>query len=362
MSLSPKVYLLSTSFILVSVFYCPFAHADTDTKKLIGGYGSSVPALNALTAPPADPLVAPQGNAQALYTRTANNPEGTSKTQQNLAAYFALNPNATGTDDVIANIVNSILTFGDAKTAPPSSASLYASCAKGMITGGGSGLSGCLLEKQAPPFANVDLNSLIGPLVYASGQEKIADNFISASAGLANPFTPVDLKKLAAKANTTIPVLIATNQDVAKYIAMIRSYAAAQAIALSNLNQLYAERLPSKVDPNSNNPADKNLAIALAAINLPNASQLQVENYMATRRITDPQWVSNLAKDSPAALLRQIVILLAENLAESYNNRLASERIIATLSVMDLQQLGIARATFIDRSVNELNKPQTSGR
>jgi hypothetical protein len=71
---------------------------------------------------------------------------------------------------------------------------------------------------------------------------------------------------------------------------------------------------------------------------MPNASQLQVENYMTSRRIIDPQWVANLSKDGPAALLRQMVVLLAENLTESYNNRLATERLTATMSLLALEQ------------------------
>lgn len=354
MFLQRKVFFLAFLYLLgMNFFYCPLGHADVDTKKLIAGYGSSDPALNALTAPPADPVLIPQGNAQALYIRTPSNPLGTSKTEQSLAGFFALNPNSNAADDIIANIVNSTLTFGDPGASPPSATGLYASCSKELIQAGSSGLSECLLQKQAPPFANVDLNTLVGPLVYERGQEKIANNFISSLAGLSAPFIPADLRKLADKQNVPIKTLIATNPDVANYIALVRSYATLQGIALSNLYQLYAERMPTKVDPANN----RELATALAGINMPNASQLQVENYMATRRITDPQWVTGLIKDNPSALLRQIVILLAENLAESYNNRLASERIIATLSALDLQQTAMLRSMVLDKATADLNKP-----
>ncbi len=358
MSFSCKTFLLTLFYCLTTVFYSSLAVADSDTKKLIAGYGSSEPSLNALAAKPNDALVVPEGNAQALFIRTPGNPLGTSQTEQKLADFFALTPGATSADDIITNIINHTLLFGAGATSIPTTASLYAGCSTSLITGGGNGLSSCLLEKQAPPLANVDINTLISPLVFQKGQEKTAENFISAVAGLSNPYTPIDLNKIAERQNTDVKTLTAHNPQVIQYLALVRAYAAVQSVGLGNLYQLYAERMPSKVDP----ATDKDLAAALSAIDMPNASQLQVENYMATRRILDPQWVSGLIKDSPAALLRQIVILLAENLAESYNNRLASERILATMSVLDLQQAAMMRTLVLDQAGNDLNRPPQAGK
>ena len=334
------------------------APTPTDTlideiKKLIAGYGTSDTALKALTAAPTDTLVVPEGLTQSLYAKTPTNPLATTQTQQAMANYYALNPDAKNSDEILANIINNTVTFGEANAPIPTAAGLYASCTASIITGGSAGLSNCLLEKQTPPFANVDLNSLVGPLIYKNGQEKTAANFINAAIGASYPLTPTDLNRIATRKKVAVNVLGKTDPDVAKYLVAIRSYATLQSVALSNLYQLYAERMPSKVDESTN----KELFDALNAIKMPNASQLQVENYMATRRITDPQWVASLTKDTPAALLRQIVILMAENLAESYNNRLTSERLLATMSILDLSQAATIRSTVLDKVVQDIAKP-----
>lgn len=334
-----------------------FGTVVDEIKKLIAGYGSSKPSLDALAAPPSDTLVVPEGISQSLYSNTPANPLAVTQTQQSLANYFALVPNAKSSDDIISNIVNNTLTFGESNAPIPTAAGLYAGCSTSIITGGASGLSDCLLQKQTPPFTNVDLNSLVGPLVYKTGQDKTAANFISAAAGLSYPLAPTDLNRLATRQNTDVKTLLATNPDIVKYLAAMRSYATMQSVALSNFYQLYAERMPSHVDEANN----KDLFDALNAIKMPNASQLQVENYMATRRITDPKWVESLSKDTPAALLRQLVILMAENLAESYNNRLATERLIATMSVMDLGQAGLIRAQILEKSTAEVGKQTAAG-
>lgn len=344
--------LLHYLFFLSLVTFSAIVSADPDTKLLIGGYGPSEVAWKQLNALPADKRAIPAGNAQALYLPSPTNPLAITLTLQQLSNFFNLNPGAPiSIADIIVNAVNNIASFGESTAPLPVTTGLYATCTGNAASEGGN-FTGCLQKQQAPTFANVDLNSLVGPLVYQKGQDKAAGNFITAIATLNVPLTLVNLPKVASTGKTDVATLTTSNKDVVKYINELRLYAAMQAIGLSNLNQFYAERMPSKVTETANKPLFK----ALNALGMPNASQLQVENYMATRRITDPDWVNSLAQDSPAALMRQMVILLAENLAELYNNRMTSERMTATLTAMELGQAANLRIQ-LEQDINTINNP-----
>jgi hypothetical protein len=308
---------------------------SADIKNLIAGYGTSKNSQKALVAAPSDTLIVPEGNVQALYLPTPTNPLAITQTLQSLTSYFTAYPRQTAASN---NMNNDNATFGSASIALPSLSNLYTNCAQnssnlppGQTQNNG---IGCPQGPIASAFTNVDLNSLLGPLVYQGGQAQAATNFIQAASNMAKPLKLVDLNKLAANNNTTVAAMETSNPHVIQYVNDLKNYVAIQAAAVSNLYQLYAERVPTSVSAKSN----PSLYQALNAIGMPNASQLQVENYMTSRRIIDPQWVANLSKDGPAALLRQMVVLLAENLTESYNNRLATERLTATMSLLALEQ------------------------
>lgn len=322
------------------------SYADLDTQNLIAGYGTSQNSQQALVAAPSDTLVGPEGWAQALYTPTPTNPLAISQTEQALASFFAVNQNATSSSALADNIINNVATFGPANTPIPSTSSLYAGCA-------GSSMTNCLSNQQNQAFANVDLNSLIGPLVYQTNQSQTATGFIKALATLNSPLPILDLNKFASANKTTVSALVNNNNDVIQYLSDLRAYAAVQAVGLSNLNQMYAERQPTNVSQSSN----PQLYQALNAIGMPNASQLQVENYMATRRITNQGWVASLSNDGPAALMRQMVILLAENLTESYNNHMDLERLNATMTALELEQASVLR-TAVQTDLNTVRSNQ----
>lgn len=337
---------------LIALGYASFLWADKATEYLIGGYGVAKFAQEQLAAPPADTLVVPEGVSQLLYSTTPTNPLAITQTQQGLAGFFTLNGIPINQNNIINNIINNTLAFGQPNSPVPTTTGLYASC--GATVAGGSGdMAGCLRQKIAPPFANVDLNALLGPLIYKENADKTAISYINSAASLNYPLKMLDLNRMAIAKKVDVSTFINYNDDVKKYLTHLKAYAAAQATGVSNLYQFFAERVPSQVTEESN----KELYKALNSLGMPNASQLQVENYMATRRITDPTWVASLSQDSPAALLRQIAILLAENLAESYNSRLATERLTATLSILSLQQAASTRI-LIEQEGNRLQQQQ----
>ena len=69
----------------------------------------------------------------------------------------------------------------------------------------------------------------------------------------------------------------------------------------------------------------------------PQASPIQVESYMATRRYYDNNWNSDIQKyDNPAELQRQQIYLMRDLLYVEYQRQLLDERVLATLSLIQL--------------------------
>lgn len=330
-------------WLLAISLYSSGSLADRDTKNLIGGYGASEAGLDALVHRPNDgPLIISQDNAQLLYVPFPTNPLNIEQTLTSLSQFFVLT-----TNDPDQALESNKASFGPPGTPPPAQANYFKPGEQAPTVNDKK-------KQQMAPFANIDVNSVLGPLVYDKDQKQTAENFINSASSLGSPLNIVDLVDQAnkSKTKTTAASLSAVqNTQLARYLTSLRIYAAMQSVGLSNLYQFYAERLPSNVPDDDKNKA---LVMGLQGINLPNASQLQVENYMATRRLTDPQWVASLSNDSPAALLRQIAILMAENLLESYNNRMATERLTVTMSMIELQQTATLR-TLLESQINSIN-------
>ncbi|MBS0359589.1 MAG: hypothetical protein JSS53_09985, partial [Proteobacteria bacterium] len=112
----------------------------------------------------------------------------------------------------------------------------------------------------------------------------------------------------------------ASDDDKKKYIASLQSYSSLVNIGVNNLKEMYADRLPQ---PNS----DANLA---------NKSPLQIATEMATRRLT-PEWHNEMEHASSLAVQRETLYVLAEMNAQLLQARLRDERLLATVSVMQMQ-------------------------
>lgn len=363
------------SHLLISVFSLGLAmmcatsaSADDDTKNLIGGYGSNQQVQGGpMVKLPQDKSIGPEMNGQTLYIQTPINPLTVILSGQDIANFFAAIPNANASADVITNITNAQLSFSNPNNLQVSNTGaltndIASACAAT------SNSKACLQQqqaiKQAAAVANVDVNSLLGPLVYQNGQDQAANNFINSIAGLNNPLPMANLVQFAKTQNADVTQVVTQNPTIVSYLNDLRSFAALQSSGVSTLRQMYASRLASKTDPKST------AGIALAALGMPNASPLQIENYMTTRRMTDPVttgtggWYAQLSGETTTSLLRMAVALLAENLAEQYNQRLQMERLNATMAIIELQQANSLR-TNIQQDLKNINsipppsKPQS---
>lgn len=204
-------------------------------------------------------------------------------------------------------------------------------------------------------------------MVYDAAQKIAATNFIKAATLQGLPVKQADISKMlqgdSDQDGKDFTTFYNTNETLKKYLAALRQYTTVQTTAISNLTREYNERLPLST---GNEDQDKNsdlgkLAQALSEqrnsnfpSDLKKVSRRYLEHYLATRRVNDPEWYKSLSSNYPAMLQRQMVMLQAENLAETYRLRMAIDRLTATMSVA-MMQTGYNAQVQIEALRNQLN-------
>ncbi|MES2998774.1 MAG: hypothetical protein V4700_05595 [Pseudomonadota bacterium] len=305
--------LIATASVSTSVSYAapdPILDGDigkllTSTQGLVAGFGSTAISKKLMNTEPTNNTVTmATDTAQATYLNPAN-----SLFVGKLTRALLSKTNNLGKDN---DNDNDSFTWNPNTKADPK------------------------LEKE--PLKSVDINSLLEPIVYNDVEKAQANNVIDSLSNALNPLDTINFNKLVASLSgnkkNNIKAKLNEKQTQA-YLAALRSYAATQTVALSNLYQLYNER--QAIDPNTL-PSDLKKAVnAVASQTKGPVSTLQLENFMTTRRILDKDWNLNLTKENPATLQREQVQLMAENLAETYQTRMTLERLLATMSVLVLE-------------------------
>ncbi|HEV2613505.1 MAG TPA: hypothetical protein VGV92_02220 [Gammaproteobacteria bacterium] len=128
------------------------------------------------------------------------------------------------------------------------------------------------------------------------------------------------------------PATVATQMgqaDVQNYLLEARAAAAAQSVAMSNLQYLAQERaLVKGLGTNAHMttlPLDTNTP--QTPIN--DASQLQLEQFLVDRRVGNPLWYANVNTASSTAVQRETLFVLAEISKQMFEQKLLLERMLA---------------------------------
>lgn len=308
--------------------YADAPPADSGTQNLVAGFGSAAIQSKLMnTAPLGNDITTFTGTAQAAYLLSPNSPLVGPLTKNLLGQLANL-----GKDNA-----NDALSF----TWNPNTKKVDPNLAK-------------------DPIKSVDVNSLLQPITYSDLEANQAKNVINALSGSLSPLNTVNFNQLIANlsgnkdTNLKATLNQKQNQD---YLAALRSYIATQTVALGNLYQIYAER--QAIDTNGLSPQLRDAVKVVAGQTTKGqVSSLQLENFMATRRILDKSWYDNLIKENPATLQREQVQLLAENLAESYRTRMTTERLLATMSVLVLELNQQIRVQLQNQIQNINNPPE----
>jgi len=158
-----------------------------------------------------------------------------------------------------------------------------------------------------------------------------------------------------------------SNSQVQAYLMQVRTLAALRSMALSNFNFLAQERavvpklgsdagmivIPKSPDECSKKPTP-----------VADASQLQLDKYMLDRRLNNPCWYANMNAASPAALQRETLFVLVELQRQLFETQMLHERVLATLSTMQMAmtQMGSGNLSIQATNVqNCLKNPKQCG-
>lgn len=303
---------------------------------LIGGYGTQV--LKQMARLPKEgPIITDTWPAQSGFFKTPTLPITILDSQKALETLFQ-SPGNPETNQPTANLLYAFNFSGGAECPNPNTSSAKESCK----------------IPADKTLNNINFNTFFGPLTYDATQEAAAKNFLQLSALTAQPFPLTNIADILKDKNDFVATT--ATPEYQKYLSLLRLYATVQSTALSNLYQFYNERLPYAAKKDGEKSVDKDgkeldtkivAALKAAKLEAETTSPLQLENYMATHRLTEmgtdkdgkevPKWLFELMKDNTAMLQRQMLILQAENLAETHRLRMSIDRLTATTSMMMLQ-------------------------
>lgn len=207
----------------------------------------------------------------------------------------------------------------------------------------------------------LSFDSVIAPMTYqknpdnnkstsaASAQELAATTFIQYVSGLVNPMRTANFDKMVlpsdGKYSSKESYLIDLQKkpEVRDYLAALRNYTAQLSVGISNFYYLYHERMPIS-DPDTLDLAkaimSKSTSVTPAVNPAPtnDVSPLEVMQYIATSRVGNDKWYEAVQNAAPATLLRESLFILAEIPPMLFQLHLDLERILATMSAMQIQQ------------------------
>ena len=199
------------------------------------------------------------------------------------------------------------------------------------------------LKDNASPTNSVNMDSLVNKVSIGQKSAEEALSFIKFVSNVTGPFQqPYSEKDVKAR--------LGTDQGMQESVARMGTLMASTSVGLSNYYYLYHERL---------NQAGLGESAKLYHFNkdgshgdsIKDASPLQVDEFMAKRRVVDPNWYTYLAALPPAAIQRELTTILAEIRYELFKQRILKEREVATLSAVQLELAQYAVGHFV------INKP-----
>ncbi len=169
-----------------------------------------------------------------------------------------------------------------------------------------------------PMNAAFSADTLLEPTAYsgvtqASGeppQNIPALDYISYLSGLAKSMKLPDILQ-----KNEIDAKAVNDEAIKDKLLDLRTMVASYSMGLYALNKVYANRLPTIPNSITENNVTKKLVPTVSSHTV---SPLQIEEYMASRRINDTTWRNAIEKATPVNLQREIVYLLADQLYESY--------------------------------------------
>lgn len=193
----------------------------------------------------------------------------------------------------------------------------------------------------APSNEQFNADSIFGTLGYSDSQVANINSLIHFLANLTLPLPDPGLSTDSATRKSQLQ-----RADVQNYLLMIRTLVSLQSMALSNFNFLAEER---KIIPGLGEKANMKLPSASPGGNptpVKDASQLQLEQYLINNRLNNSTWYASMNTASPAAVQREILFVLAETQRQLFELRMVNERMLATMSTMQMALTQMSRSNL----------------
>lgn len=365
-------FIFSIVILIFSFAYLPNAYSqqvqqaqkkDSGAQNLVGGYGETyqIPPPSKAPHAPYKYLFYPSPSSfenfvtNAIYNsffKYMGNNSGL--LAYNLDALKKTNSPKTLTGQALFNLLTA--TDNTVQTAISSGVKIPAPLTSGNVVYRTVGGVTIPEQSKLPPFtASLNLESLVGPLQYSSQVDKnttlstqqAAENFIKLLSGQAAPSPGIDFSQI--KPEDLRSAL--QNPLAQQYLIQKRAQIANIGVGINNLYSLYAERFPIPYGKDISVPSNVKLPSWMTKTG--NVSVLALDQFMATRRLmrnkddSKNDWSTQMEKATPATLQREMVYLLAEIRYELFQNRMVNERILATLSAMQVQATANNQLTTI---------------
>ena len=169
--------------------------------------------------------------------------------------------------------------------------------------------------------ANMNFDSLLAPQTYTNGNLDTALNYVSYASRLDQPL--MDPAMGWTKLDDQQKKDLIESEAGQQYRVALRSLIANRSVALDNLFQIISDRVPQKSLANSIPGGTK-------------VSPYALEQYMATRRTNSVKWYSEMQSAAPATVAREQLLVLTEIEKLLFQLHQDNQRVLATLSMMQL--------------------------
>jgi hypothetical protein len=213
-----------------------------------------------------------------------------------------------------------------------------------------------------------DFGSILQPMVYQTGtnQELAAQTYLQYLTKSYNkPSDALKLddfnKKLAQTKDGSDKISLYSqllnDPNYRDYQLSVRSDTATRSVAINNFEKMIAERTPIKNLGKLAGLKDKD------GKSIDDASPLQVQSYLANRRVDNPKWYAHVQSATQQNVARETLVVLAEIESQNFQAHMDRERLLATISAQSAAtstltaQMLAAKAQNVNEDIAKLKIP-----
>lgn len=194
---------------------------------------------------------------------------------------------------------------------------------------------------QMPADSMLDAQNFLGPFSYTTEVRNKAERFVAFASDYAGPLGPIDLEELNKKTE------LANEEPARKYKVRVYTNAAIRSLWLRNLYDSLNMRVPIAGLAQQSGMSDTQNA---------SASLAEVERYIASRRIKNPDWYKTINEAPSIAVQREAVFILAELQWQLYQLHQDNEKMLQTMTAIGVMNLRTSGSVSTDQDEIKLQQ------